>query len=236
MRIFIIVSILFFSAPLAYAQSISSQLNDQEAIVLSPEFPFPGEEVTATLNNYSSFLSGASIEWSVDGLVIPEANNFREVTFIAGEAGKEMKLQVTLKPDIGAARYVTTTIIPVYLDVIFEPQTHVPFFYEGRALPSIESTVNATALIDMGELMNDDLVYHWRVNQTVLEQGPIRGRNKVSFEVPRGKKSTVYIQVSRPSGDILARRAMHLPSVYPEVYFYEENALYGPSKIGRAHV
>jgi hypothetical protein len=112
--------------------------------------------------------------------------------------------------------------------MIFEPQTHVPFFYEGRALPSIGSIVNATALVDMGSLMNEDLVYIWRVEQTVLEQGPIRGRNKVSFEMPRGRRATVYLQVSRPAGDVIARRAVYLPSVYPQMAFYEENALYGP--------
>ncbi len=229
MRIFILVSILFFSTSFAHAQSVATQLNDQESIVFSPEFPSPKEPVTATINNYSSFLSGASIEWSIDGTVVPEAANHREFTFIAGEVGKPMTIRATLTPGSGMPRYISAVITPIYLDIVFEPQTHVPFFYEGRALPSIESTVNATALLDSGELLNEDLVYLWRVNQTVLEQGPIRGRNKVSFEMPRGNKAVVYLQINRPSGDPIARRAVYLPSVYPQMYFYEENALYGPS-------
>ncbi len=229
MRIYILLGILLFSAPFSYAQTLGSQLNDQEAIVLSPEFPMPGEEVTATLNNYSSFLSGATIEWNIDGSLISEATNFREVNFIAGEVGKVMNIQVVLTPSSGMPRFVNTTVTPVYLDIVFEPQTHVPFFYEGRALPSIGSTINATALVDSGSLLDEDLVYLWRVEQKILEQGPIRGRNKVSFEMPRGKRATVYLQVSRPTGETISRRAVYLPSVYPQMSFYEENALYGPS-------
>ncbi len=229
MRLFVALIFTFLFSPIAYAQSLATQLNEQETILISPEFPTPGEEVTVTLNNYSSFLSGASIEWSIDGFVVSEAANYREFKFTAGEVGVPMIIRATLTPGEGIPRYIETSVTPIYLDIVFEPQTHVPFFYEGRPLPSLESSINATALVDTGSLLNEDLVYLWRINQKVVEQGPIRGRNKISFEMPRGREALVFLQVSLPSGKTIARRSLYVPSVYPEMYFYEENALYGIS-------
>lgn len=228
--IFLFSAFIMLFSGAANAQTLAAELlNDKESITLSPEFPAPGEVVKASMNNYSSFLSGASIAWSINGAAVPETDNHREISFIAGDVGEKMDLRVTLTPEAGAPRYIERSITPIYVDIVFEPQTHVPFFYKGRGLPSIDSIVNATALIDNGSLQTGDYVYIWRVNNVVLEQGPIRGRNKVSFETPRGTKSTVYLQVTRPNGDVIARKAVYLPAVYPSIYFYEESGLYGPS-------
>jgi hypothetical protein len=111
--------------------------------------------------------------------------------------------------------------------VIVEPQTRVPAFYQGRALPSIFSTVNVTALLNNGEMMTGDFVYTWRVNNRVVEDGPIRGRNRTSFVTPQDSEVIVSVQVARPNGDTIAGRTFTIPSVLPELRFYEINTLYG---------
>ena len=218
----------FFSVQTASAQ-LGSTLNEQESIALSNEFPRPGETFTASLNVFNSFWRNASIEWVIDGSRIENVSNRREIELEAGTAGKNVRIQAILTQANGATLTLTKDITPVYLDIVIEPQTHVPVFYKGMPLPSIGSIVNATALIDTGRLRNDDLVYTWRVNQTVLEQGPIRTRNTVSFEMPRGNRATLYLTVNEPSGTLVAQRAIYIPSVYPELHFYEESSLYGPS-------
>jgi hypothetical protein len=61
----------------------------------------------------------------------------------------------------------------------------------------------------------------------VLEGGPIRGRNKVSFATPQGSEIIITLQVSQSNGSVVAKRALIIPSVSPVLHFYEVNTLYG---------
>jgi hypothetical protein len=88
--------------------------------------------------------------------------------------------------------------------------------------------VNATALVsDENGFINPDLVYTWRLERKVLERGPVRGRNQVSFEMPMGQQLTLSVEVTQPGGRVIARRAMMIPSVLPELHFYEVSSLVG---------
>jgi hypothetical protein len=204
-------------------------LAPEVSIALQPEYPRPGEEVTATLNDYRSVAFGNNISWRLNGELIPEGTNRRSVTFTAGDLGTTDRLEVVVVNDRGVGDTFFRNITPIYLDIVFEPQTRTPDFYLGRAIPSTGSLVNATALVNDGTFRTD-LVYTWRVGQVVVEQGPIRGRNQVTFETPRGDGAVVRLQVAEPNGTVLASRAVLMPSVHPELHFYEVSSLYGLSR------
>lgn len=232
MRILIIAcfTTLSFVASPAWAQfNANSFTNPDLSIVIEPAFPRPGETVTATLNDYRGGVFGSSIDWYLDGTSIPDAANQRHTTLTAGAAGKTQTIEIVLTKPEGGKTVLNTSLKPVYLDIVVEPQTHVPDFYLGRPLPSLGSTVNVTALISGEDPHNPNLMYTWRLEQTVLEGGPIRGRNQVSFVTPMGKELVLSLQVSRTDGTVLARRAVLIPSVTPEIHFYEVSSLFGMS-------
>lgn len=219
---------LFFVAS-AHAQTQMGLVTDQTTIITEPAFPKPGEVVTATLNNYGSAVAGASTAWFFNGARIGDGNNQREVNVTVGELGETAVLEVVLDLANGGQRSYRKTITPTYLDIVVEPQTHVPGFYAGRALPSTGSTVNLTALVNTGTLQSTDYVYTWRVGREVLEGGAIRGRNTTSFQMPQGRDVFVSVNVAKPSGEVVADRTIILPSSKPELHFYEQNSLYGVS-------
>lgn len=220
---------IFIAGPVS-AQSNLSNINPTEITIdLSPEFPKPGEQVTATLNDYSGGAYGSSVNWIFDGQEITEAKNQRQTTFTAGANGVTQTIEVVLQKTNGSNEVIETSIKPIYLDIIIEPQTRVPDFYLGRALPSIGSTVNATALISGEGFRNPDLIYTWKVDNKVIEGGALRARNKISFTVPRGSNYTLMLEVTDLTGKIIAKRAILLPSVKPEILFYENNSLFGIS-------
>lgn len=200
-------------------------------IELQPEYPRPGEEVTATINDYRGGTYGSSITWIFDGKAIPDADNKRSATFTAGEAGVTQTVEAVLSKPQGGKEILKNSIIPIYLDIILEPQTRVPDFYLGRSLPSVGSVVNATAIVSAQEIIDPDLVYTWRLNQKVIEGGPLRGGNHVSFETPMGSEAILTLQVTRPNGQVLSRRSIFVPSVFPEINFYEVSSLYGVRQI-----
>lgn len=232
MRTILISSILAFSVlfQTAHAQITAQGLNPQMSIDLQPPYPKPGQEVTATINDYSGMTYGSEITWVLDGGVIPDAQNQRSAVVIAGEIGETTVIEAVLSLPQGGTEVLRTQIQPAYIDIIIEPQTRVPDFYLGRSLPSIGSIVNATALVNTGVFRND-LVYTWRLNRQVIERGPIRGRNQVSFETPRGVDAILSLQVTEPTGKVLGQRAILLPSVYPSLHFYEVSSLLGIKQI-----
>ena len=233
MKTFSIVCLTLFSllATPVFAQFDASSFSTPElSIDLQPTFPGPGEEVTATLNDYAGGAYGSNVTWVLNGRELPNYHNQRSITFVAGNSGDEQILKALLDRPIGGQLVLSTTIKPLYLDIVVEPQTRVPNFYTGRSLPSIGSTVNVTALVsDQNGIRNDDFVYTWKINQDVIEGGPIRGRNQTSFVVPLGNRSTLTVEVTNINGTTIAKRSVFLAAVQPELLFYEVSSLFGVS-------
>jgi hypothetical protein len=164
------------------------------------------------------YYGGTKLDW---------AFNMRSITLEAPSVGKTAEIKAVLQLPSGTTEVVATEITPLYLDIIIEPQTHVPSFFVGRALPSPGSTVNATALLSSNTLLTGDYLYTWRLNNAVVEGGPLRGGNRVSFTMPQDSYSTLSVTVTKLDGTVLARRAITLPSVAPKLLFYEVSTLYG---------
>jgi hypothetical protein len=219
---------IFFPLALVSAQSSNMIYGDEALTIdLKPQYPNPGETFTATVNDYSLPVQGAGIRWYVDGELLAEAKNDRSLELTAKKSGEETTLKLILDLPSGETISAEKIILPTYLDIIIEPQTRTPAFYKGRGLPSLGSLVNATALLDGNTIDPNTVLYLWRVNNDVLEGGAVRGKNQVSFTMPRGESATLSLEARRPSGETITRRTFTLNSVSPTLSFYETNPLYG---------
>jgi hypothetical protein len=229
--IFFILFLCLVANP-AVAQFTDNPFGEpQQGLELQPEFPRPGETVTVRINDYQGSNYGASITWVLDEKIIPGTENHRDITIVAGEAGKVQTIQAVFSKNGSASGVLSAQLTPVYLDLIVEPQTRIPDFYLGRSLPSIGSLINVTALISSDKgFQNTDLVYTWRFGQQVLEGGAIRGRNRISLTMPMGSSEVLTVEVARLDGTVIARRSIYVPSVTPEIQFYQVSPLFGISK------
>ena len=228
MRVFLALLLLSLHPLTILAQfDAGSFINTDIAIEAQPTYPQPGEVTTFTLNDYGGNYYGATLEWYKDGVLIDGTNNQRNITVVAPPVGEKTTISLTLKLSTGGSTTLKKVLAPVYVDVIVEPQTHVPGFYKGRALPSAGSTVNLTALLNNGAMMGNRFVYTWRINEEVLEGGPLFGRNKISFVTPLDRELNVSVQVTTQAGDVIASRSTYISSATPALYFYELNTLYG---------
>lgn len=226
---FFLLFILFSPSAFAEAQSINNAIyGDQNlTIELEPFYPGPGEEFTAKANDYALPVSGVGIRWFVDGKFLATEKNERQIKLTAPAIGQKLTIELIVDLASGDNVSVKKVIEPIYLDIIVEPQTRTPAFYQGRALPSIGSTVNATAIINGGEISPSGLIYSWRINGKALEGGSVRSKNVTSFEMPRGKYSTLSLDVRRVDGETISRKVFDLISAEPSTTFYEINELYG---------
>lgn len=217
---------------LAIAQFSPSITGEAVSISLSPQYPNPEESVIATLDDYAIDATGASITWYKNGTEIDGSQNNRSITLKAASAGETTKIMAQLtfknKPSIKT----TVSITPVYVDVIVEPLTYTPVFYQGRALPVHGSLVNLTALIhNKSGLVSPALyTYNWQLNSKSVYGGPRTGNNRAQITVPYGRSSVVTLSVTDREGKLLVRRLIAVPSVEVDLEFYEVSTLYGLSQ------
>lgn len=213
-----------------FAQGVGSLNNIADlavSISLSPAFPEPNEPVTARLENLLGPRAGAAITWQFDGETLPEVANERSIeVFSPGLRETSVVTAILTLPD-GRVERVSATIAPIYLDIIVEPQTHVPSFYTGRPLPTTGSTVNVTALLFGVEGDPQDLIYTWRVNNQAINGGGVRGGFKSNFTMPLDFEVLLSVEVSSPTGQVLGRSSTLLINAEPELHFYEDHILYG---------
>lgn len=228
---------LSFLVLLSLAQPVVAQVSPnagsfigvQTRLAAEPFFPEPGEIVTVSLEHLKQGFD-TNITWQLDGVEIADAKNKTEVEVQAGKLGEESEIVAMVARGSSRVDSYRLALRPIYIDLVLEPQTRVPNFYSGRALPSIGSRINVTALVNDGRLRSEDLLtYTWTLAGKTLEGGPIRGSNRVSFDTPRGSEALLFVTVRDASGAMIARRGIYFDSVRPELLFYESNALHGVS-------
>jgi hypothetical protein len=228
MRLSVVFLFLFFAPLFVGAQfSGADYLETGTDIEVSPTYPQPEEITTYTLNDYEGGYYGATLEWFKDGTLIPNTKNQRSISLEAPKTGASDTISLVLKTSDGKTRILRKVITPLYTDIIVEPQTHVPTFYKGRALPSAGSTINLTALLSDSSLSAANLVYRWEIGDEVIEGGALRGRNQISFVAPQDSELFVSLQIATLAGEVLAERVFFLRTVRPMLLFYEINPLYG---------
>lgn len=204
------------------------QFLPQNTLVVSPPHPEPGQTVVVSVDDYSGGGFGSQITWRLNGETIDIATNRRNVQFTAGLVGTTDVVEAVLESPQGITQVLREEVTPVYLDVILEPQTRVPDWYQGRSMPTIGSQINATALVNDGSFIDPAaLVYTWRVNRNVLDAGPVRARNRMSFATPRGEDFLLSVSVSRLNGEVVASKVFEVLTSEPTLRFYEQHSLFG---------
>lgn len=207
----------------------SSLFKAEPTITLQPRTPQPGETVTANLTFYGDTFYGSTITWVLDGKEIPNSKNQLEIEMIAGENGETQSLDVVITPTNGEKTVISKVLKPIWLDIIIEPQTHVPEFYQGRSLPSVGCNVVAKALLSDTSLDKSKLMYKWEINSKVIGTGAIKGQSVILYETPVGNSSILSVTISDLNENVIAYRAISIPAVKPKILFYKVNTLLGIS-------
>ncbi len=228
-KISILIFSLLFIPVMVFAQATPPPIFNKEVLNIdfNPPFPQPNANFTATLNDHSLPVQVTNIRWFINGEAFADKQNLRRLELTSPGAGESITVSALLNLANGTTMEVENTLSPAYLDIIIEPQTRTPAFYQGRPLPSFGSTINATALVNGDPSQAGNYIYTWRVNGNTLEGGAIRGRNVVSFTMPRGRLSSLSLEVQRPTGEVVARRLIEVSAHTPQLIFYESSSLYG---------
>ena len=221
---------LYFVSPV-HAQFGGLGAGGDVEIRTTPEYPNAYESVTVRVEAFGKNITGASINWKKNGVLVPDAKNARTLSLTTGALGSKTTISVSMVLADGEAVTKSYTLVPSDVDIILEADTYIPEGYMGRALPGVGSDVRAIAIPHLYKdgvaLKPSDVVYTWDLNGTVLDGGSQLGRQVTKFTIPSFGRSVIGVKATSRDGTILTRRAESISVAKPKIVFYEESTLFG---------
>lgn len=226
-----ILTVILFTLPFfVFAQISSTGGIDTSKTTLSiyPTSPKPNQEITAKIVIYDTKFFVKEIQWFLNGERQTSFDDAREMKFTAGNAGETTNLEARIINSTGQIVSLSNSVTPIYIDIILEPDTYVPNFYQGRPLATNGSRARATALVDYGNgIREDQFSFKWILDKlNVLGGGVLPGQSNITFEVPM-RYGLLEVEVYTEDGQFVGEAEISLPRVSSEMHFYERSSLYG---------
>lgn len=224
----LIVGFFIFTPFTSHAQ-LNSALSVAGDITLrvTPEYPKPGDIITATLHSYLIDVEAYQITWKVNGKEADRGTGVSSIKTTVGQTGEETQIeaQIVLPTEIVNKK---RSVIPGGLDILWEsPYTYVPPFYKGKALPARESDIRVTAIPRIPSFKSSDdvsdYIFTWDHDFTTKGSLSGYGKSTYSFTNPfNDKLEIVGATVSNTQGTFEASDDTEIVLVEPEVVFYQE--------------
>lgn len=223
-----------------YAQSVTQE-SRKESINLSadPAYPNEGQRVELSVSSFLVPLGGASIQWRANGEVIDSGDGVTNTSFQIPNDGDTVNITLVINPSDGPVIKKKDTLRPVTIDLIWEANTTVPPFYQGKKLYAGAGDVSVTALPFINDTNGnrydkDDLVYEWEYNS--LTHGDESGLAKNTFPVDlNSNNNTVSVTVSDRSGNVLGKQSVDIPANSPKLKLYKNDTESGVSLSNAIH-
>ncbi|MCB9808801.1 hypothetical protein H6776_00180 [Candidatus Nomurabacteria bacterium] len=204
------------------AQAQGIQIVNANDVILqtNPELPGPFEEVVLSLKSFVVNLDTSRITWIVNGEELLSGIGEKEITTTSGNLGESLLVEVRIRWNQIDTLTKRIRIEPAYVDLLWEaPDSYVPPFYRGKALPASEGYLKVVAL-PSGVITNDQYVYTWEHNGDVKQDQS--GFKKNSFTIRNNffdNRFSVAVNVTGRLKPFRAQASLILPRFDPEIRF-----------------
>lgn len=204
-------------------------------IQLSPQYPKPNEQVTATVRTSGVAAENAVISWFINDAQVKKGAGETTLSFTTGSLGSATRLTAVVTSYSGEALSTTLTVRPARATLLWEGETYTPPFYRGRALYSSGSKVRLETRTDIRttsgvRIPAENLIYTWKRNGKVIPS--ISGVGKASATVvgPLFLGADIFeVLVTSNDGVYAASSAVRITTTDPIVRVYEHDPLSGIS-------
>jgi len=195
------------------------------AISLSPKSPEEGESFVITVSSFLADLENSLITWTSDGEVLGQGVGKK--TLAVDSAKNEIIVVEIQDRTSGETIRQRIPIIPSSIDILWESVgSYTPAFYKGKALPTLESTINVVAVPDRSD--RSSLYYLWSKEFSSQPGQSGRGVNSFSYVGTALELSnTVSVEVTGSQNGYFAQKNSVIQYRNSEVVFYEEDESLG---------
>lgn len=233
MRFVVLIIALLIVAPVPSHAQTSGGTSVQ--IVVSPDFPEPGEDGVASLTASGITLSQAKIAWSLDGVTIASGIGLTSIPVHMGTLGSSRTLAVAVQDGDGPVVGDTFDLTPSVVSLVWEANSYTPPWYKGRALPSPGVSVKIAAhswFVDKKgtRVPDSEILYTWKKNNIPLSAQSGLGRSSVLIPGPQMYgDDTVSVSLDAKDGSFHSEASVRIPSTLPHVTLYTMNGAGGVS-------
>lgn len=199
---------------------------------VNPEHPGPFEDTHITLSSYSVNLDVVNITWLLNGKVAASGIGKKEVIVTTGEIGSVTTVAAQIVAN-GTTITKTAVLQPSVVDLLWEaPDTYVPPFYKGKALPAKESIIRIYAIpvskIGTQYLRPDDFTYSWSRNYHAVQDASGFGKNVYAFTMGYLENNeTIELTTQGVNINLTGGADLTITPSNPVVRFYVHDPLLG---------
>lgn len=231
-RKYLILTIIFlitFVSITARAQIQSTDI----VLSISPEFPNPNQDVTATLSSHSINLDKANISWSANNQQTNGGIGRKTFSFKMGDLGSSTALSAAIDTIDGQNIVKAVSLTPAGVDLLWEAyDAYTPPFYKGKALAPSQGTFKVVAIPSLanqnGKINANNLSYVWSKDGKVQSNSSGWGKSSFIFQNSYlDKQNDVEVKVSDISGSVNAMAKITLLTTKPKIVFYENDPSFG---------
>ncbi len=210
---------------LVHAQVQSTDL----VLSVSPQYPGPNQNVTASISSYVTDLNKAHISWSVNNQDSAQGVGKKVFSFTTGASGTSINLSVTINTVDGQSIQKSTVVTSSNVDMLWEADdAYVPPFYRGKALAPSQGIFKVVAMPNLsnqtGKINMDNLSYIWSKDGDTQADSSGWGKNYFTFTNSYlDKGNTVSVKASDITGGANTFGTINLSTSAPHVVFYRND-------------
>lgn len=226
------LSLIVFSQ-LSLAQSASADVSGGISLSLTPERPAPGNTVRISAASFSPDLERSDITWYANDKIIAQGPGLKGIDVTAGPLGSETHVVAVAQTADGTSNSGDAFIRPTEIDLLWESDSYIPPFYRGRALPSAGTSLRLQAVprfkLPSGALVPEqDIIFTWRRNGSVVQSVSGRGRSSARLQAPvLFGTDIVTVEAASLDGSLQGSASVRVPSVEPVLQLYLDPPLFG---------
>lgn len=230
-KLFIFILMLSFFSFLFIPKEIThAQVQGTDIVLsISPEYPNPGQTVTATLTSYVVNLNKANVAWYINGENIATGIGKNTFSFTLNSLGTTTNITANIELVRGQTLTKSLLINSSDVDMLWEAvDSYVPPFYKGKALVSKEGVFKVVAIPNMTQggikINPNNLSYNWTKDNK--GQPAFSGWSKSFYTFTNSyleATNQVTVKVSDISGTTTTEGRITLRPTDPKIIFYKKD-------------
>lgn len=221
------------SIGVATIPSISTQLQGIQELTSNFDFaasnqnPDPGETVTIQVTSFSFDMARAQYQWSRDGAVEKDASGTGRSTFAltAGKEGTAKTVGVRVTTADGQSRSKSMIIRTASTSFYWWTDSVIPYWYKGKALPSLKSRVTLLATPNVANA--GALNYQWQFNSNIAASASGVGKSSFTFTLGFPVQERIDVTMKDAAGSFQKTAGIGIAPVSPLVGIYQVKPLRG---------
>ena len=207
-------------------------LSNELGVEIIPNYPRPNEAVFINLTLYTDDLNSADISWYKDDKLVLSGKGKVNYSFMAGNVGKETKIEIKIKLLSGTSFSKLFVLNPASIDLVWEANSYVPPFYKGKALHSRQGNLKIVAMPEFVKngkrVAPENLIYEWSNGVDVYQSQNGYGKSVLILNGSiLGQTDKIEVLVTDPVNNLVAESFLDVSPSDPEIVFYQNDPYYG---------